>query len=931
MLKTKERLGLVLSLTKYGLDLGLVKEFSSERLLKLCQTLEEEQAPKSWYLGQISIQKELLQHERFLLYLDKVNNIEHPDPNLLGEFVKVIHDHGESACDYSIDRFAKSVVAVTETRMTADVFYNFLSCFSGSHPSEEHIHIIIENLSHYGSSLSKPVAEFPDKEKTLFAEKALTLRSLMPESKDINKTFEMLAEQDALLDIIRFFYENEVGADLTIDNYKSFSKSPAETLKKLEEIKTLLDVHIGSLGINMFVKCWLRNNCPKYDLDMFMRRIKEYTADAQIQVGHSLQDGDDGVIYKDENTRQSETGCQVKTTSGEDDNETTLVRNELKAILHGRSSYINFIYGDRISTIPLQGLPHYKEDILIYAITNKKTAFIRLVEENPELFSLLGQDSILFEQEFYTKYININALNTNNLRDCVWMVNPTYRRMIPKLQFDNLEDNKTYTFEEIKILYGLPEQYYRLYAGLDISRIDEKLKVFRQITKRKLLAKVSNDDHVTRLAKRLSQKPLSEWHKDNFAHISGIKAQDAVHLLIHWDEVKGLIAQMKVKADALLVIRNANNACTYQSLDDMKSDLISVDVEWGKLAKNMKLSNDFLIRNKDCIVDFLNQNGADIAHTYFSGLKTEGQKESFKRIVKSVLMGEFASLKYHGDDLRKELEYPVVETQKLVWMDNSALSGRDSVIAKNANKKLAKGSGDSYPVVIGAGDIEIRECDDFYGTMLLGTMPQRTCLSYIDGNAKDCLLSGFDSNKKILQAHKDGEVVGRALFRLTKGRFDAPPTKIETSLSFVDLDKDKETSVGNSSGDVGTFSRDGGGRDGDGIATDESRAMRRTQERLIIFLERPYTAGVCDNTAEAIKAMYVELLSKKAEDMGAMLVLSNSYEGISKDFVRTSFHVYISKSKAGAQYLDSLNGSAYISDEGGYRSNVFYIHRNSLE
>jgi len=65
--------------------------------------------------------------------------------------------------------------------------------------------------------------------------------------------------------------------------------------------------------------------------------------------------------------------------------------------------------------------------------------------------------------------------------------------------------------------------------------------------------------------------------------------------------------------------------------------------------------------------------------------------------------------------------------------------------------------------------------------------------------------------------------------------------------------------------------------------------------------------------------------------MGAMLVLSASYGATAgEDYVRTAYHVFISKSKAGAQYLDSLNGEAKVSDEGGYRSNTFYIHKDAV-
>ena len=259
-----------------------------------------------------------------------------------------------------------------------------------------------------------------------------------------------------------------------------------------------------------------------------------------------------------------------------------------------------------------------------------------------------------------------------------------------------------------------------------------------------------------------------------------------------------------------------------------------------------------------------------MAAVYYDGLGKDTQRESLKRIVKAELMGEFSTLKYYDEDLSKEISYPITSVQKAVWMENTQLK---------ENKILVK------------------ESDDFY--MLMGTTPQRTCLSYINGSYKECLLSGFDSNKKTLYAYMNGRIVGRAVIRLTKGRFDNPGDN--ASLAFVDL----ETSV--------------------------TRNREMEKERLVLFLERPYSAGVPDETAGLIRDMYIALMTEKAKLIGAAFVVSDSYTGISlTNFTRTLFHIYISKSKAGEQYLDSLKGSAKVSDEGGYRENRFYIHKNDI-
>jgi hypothetical protein len=293
----------------------------------------------------------------------------------------------------------------------------------------------------------------------------------------------------------------------------------------------------------------------------------------------------------------------------------------------------------------------------------------------------------------------------------------------------------------------------------------------------------------------------------------------------------------------------------------------------------MGLSDEFISQHNENVIEFLSKNGGDIAHTYFYELENDAHKESLKRIIKAVLMDAFGTLKYYADDLHKEIDYPVSGEQKSVWMENTELEGRYGIV--------------------------VRECDDFYGTMLLGTIPQSTCLNYASGSYKECLLSGFDSNKKVLYAYSGDEVVGRAIIRLTKGRFEMPEEQTVATLSFVDVEN---------------------------VNHDGTAKKQTDEEQLIIFLERPFSSNVPGETAEYIQGLYAVLLTKKAETMGAMLVISTSYsQTVLDDFVRVKYNVYISRSKAGAQYLDSLDGSAKVSDEGGFRSNSFYIHKNALK
>ena len=75
--------------------------------------------------------------------------------------------------------------------------------------------------------------------------------------------------------------------------------------------------------------------------------------------------------------------------------------------------------------------------------------------------------------------------------------------------------------------------------------------------------------------------------------------------------------------------------------------------------------------------------------------------------------------------------------------------------------------------------------------------------------------------------------------------------------------------------------------------------------------------------------MFISLLEKKAVNMNALLVLSNFYSDVaSSEYIVTRYYMYISKSKAGSQYLDSLSGENTVTEEGQYKTNTFMIWQN---
>ncbi len=232
-------------------------------------------------------------------------------------------------------------------------------------------------------------------------------------------------------------------------------------------------------------------------------------------------------------------------------------------------------------------------------------------------------------------------------------------------------------------------------------------------------------------------------------------------------------------------------------------------------------------------------------------------------------------MKYHSDDLDNELDYPITKTAKHIWMEN--LYDED-------------------------GGLCVWEEDKLLPVMKMGEMPSRTCLSYIDGVYKRCLLACHDSNKKVMYVSWNGNIVMRAAIRLTKGMYGDANKKngeMEPQLEFVDLTR-KEVA--------------------------ENKPDIKNKEFLVLFLERYYEAGIPQKMIGEVMKVVFRLMKKKSEQLGALLVMNTEYKMWNPEgMVCSDFSMYISKSKAGEQYLDSLNGSNTVDKEGSYTKNRFLV------
>lgn len=637
----------------------------------------------------------------------------------------------------------------------------------------------------------------------------------------MKRVYELLVQNTKLKKFIHFLYLNKLRVPLKIEHYEKISREISMISEYMYSISKILDNDV----MYKFLLRWVENNCNIYDLKFIKNNIDN-----------------------------------VK-------------KEDIENIFYNRSGYINFIFKSKVSNSIMNFINRDKEDLIIYAISNNKKAFLKLIEENKEMFLKIPSISILYDKNFYSKYVNLNSLTSKDLLDLQFM--KKISNHINKLQ------EGTYTFNEIKTLYDLTnEVYYKIYNCLLDLKIDDRILRIKQIKNQKLINSYLSDEQIYDLCEKLKVKSLYNWIEQDFAHIQGLLPNDALNILINYDYIKRFIPEIKQKNELLYLLRNKEKIVKFKHLQGIKDSIENIDSSWNKLIEVLELSEKFINKNIKNIKEFLLNNGAEIALTYYRQLQSNSQRKSYKLIVKSELMGEFTKLKYYTNDLDKEINYELKQYQIDEWTKNN--------------------------IRIQDGNIEVKEYDDFYHTMILGVEPMHTCLSYINGTYNRCLLACFDSNKKILYARIDGQIVARAMIRLTKGTYKN--IKSSQTLEFVDLENLENLEN----------------------VEDVVNTKKSTNERLTIFLEKAYIYGISDKLKQKIEKMFIKVVENKANKMNAVLVLSDYYsKQVIENYISTRYYMYISKSKAGSQYLDSLNGQASVSDEGQYKANNFLIWKTS--
>ena len=531
-------------------------------------------------------------------------------------------------------------------------------------------------------------------------------------------------------------------------------------------------------------------------------------------------------------------------------------------VFSGKVSYVNTLYQNPVSKISLSSLSEEKSEILLYAITQKKKAFLNLINEEAELFYDLPNASMLLKKEVYQEYINLNTLNRKNLKDSADLI-------LSNDRFELLA-KREHTFEELKLLCTAKEAVIRLYEQLT-CKCDERLLVLRELIKRECVPYSFWKGQIEPLAAALSQKPLSRWIREDFWNIPDLSYGTALWLLVYREQLKGMEKEITMEQQALYLLKDLALVKECDSLSELKEKLILGDVSWRLLKEKLSFSEEFVQNNAARIGNFLFVGGAEIMETFLE--RQPSKIEEIRRLVTAELLGKFDELKYPSGDLMREIDFEVSEEAEKEWKIDRTFTSKNLVLKEETGL---------LPV------------------MQIGEVPSYSCLSYRSGLNSDCLLSCFDSNKKFFFIRKNGQVVFRAMIRLTKGSYVGD--KMRKKIQFADL-------------------------------SGAGKPKEEEGEELVLFLERYYEKNLAYE--EQDQAVYLAFVAakEKAKKLGARLVLSCYYQDDvkTKEYIKSNYYLYISKSKNGSQYLDSLYGEASVSDSGDYSSNIFLLENKEQE
>jgi len=489
---------------------------------------------------------------------------------------------------------------------------------------------------------------------------------------------------------------------------------------------------------------------------------------------------------------------------------------------------------------------------------DSKTLFDSIVNNQRHFLQLLETGEItgceLEEADKHTsflrRYVNLNSWNAKQFKQAV------ERELfsVDKWIISQLE-NRVYGYQELEVLKMIRNT--RSHKSVIESCTSVFLSLLKNIRmedacirmKQYLMATDSNpnDEAMECVVEALTQYDLPKWRDTLFSFKASNELAAKSLPCLH---LQGVIKEAKNEVEVKFIL-NSPELCENRLQEGIKQ-FLAADKQVVGLRGFLDLPDDFYETFRASSDKFFIDGNAEIANAYLNDLGSE-LSNKYRIVLKAALSDKLNQLRY--TDLDKECNMVIQEHVLSVWEN-------DAVLTKD--------------------NLTTYEDSTFAGIMSIGHKPTYSCMNYKDGIYKECLLSYFDGNKKAIFVKCGNHILARAIIRLTKSTFKKTERRV---LDFTDV-----------------------------TAESYKQATSLQEEKIVLFLERTYS-GIQGDERVRIEEAIIRFVEQKAKAAGVGFVFSSDYEQTVKQkkplidsFLTKNIGVYITKSKAGCQYLDSFGG-----------------------
>lgn len=493
------------------------------------------------------------------------------------------------------------------------------------------------------------------------------------------------------------------------------------------------------------------------------------------------------------------------------------------------------------------------------SLTPKKSkVFLRLLSEKIDE-SFVNYDSILFDSVIFDS-VQVNMFNEKTMDLYLVTKNFMTSKMLELMKFETkLAPEFLYEIIQSEFKYKLSNLLVE--KGIKNDIIIRILKSFTKVLEGNNIIK---EEDYLKLINEMETKEINELYKATTPKKEISK--ENVFSLYLLEKMHKIFKEVENDNQLRFILRNDDNI--QDSLNEMLEKELESKKEYKVFQNKLNATEIFFEKHKSSLLNFLYDDKHSLALTYAKGMPDQQANNVFL-LAKADIAGMLHEVKF--SKIEQELEMALENEKKDLWKKELSL---------DFNR------------------FNVKEVVDFRTLMELGENPTRSCMNYVSGQYRRCLLSIFDSTKQYVGVYDNGKLVARAILRLTK------TTKGTTNsvLGFEDVE--------NLTTNTTTFED------------------KNKNEEPVLFLERMYT-NYNSNQRIDMQNYIVKLVKEKAELMGIKAIAASNYiNNTTCKEGSDTMKVFITHSQNGNQYLDSFGGQATENSGGVYKttSNYGIIH-----